>query len=251
MNAKNLVTSLLIVMLFCSFLVKAQDFIFVTEDLPPLQIENKNTKASGAMVELIELIIKEANINARIEFYPWARSYDLALTRPNTFIFSMLRSIEREDKFIWIDKLFTLRSYLAALKSRTDIKINDISDAKKYTVSSIRQDLAEDYLLANGFTHKKNLYVTKKYNVLWQALYSGRTDLAFTNSMIWQHEITSSGLDASKLNLVYEIPNFASELYLAANSATESDVINRVKTSLASIKADGRYDKLLAKWHIH
>lgn len=235
---------------FLPLFAQSQQITFVTEDLPPLQIEQRSGQPTGALVELIQLVIKEANIDAEIKAYPWARSYELALKTPNTFIFSMLRSEEREAKFIWIGELFTIRSYLAALKSRTDIKINSIEDAKKYTVSSIRHDLAESYLLKKGFTPNKNLYVSSKYPILWGALYSGRTDIAFTNSIVWRHELEVTGLNPKELAIVYEIPDFASELYLAANLKTDKSLIKKIISSLESIKADGRYDKVLAKWNL-
>ncbi len=234
-----------------SFYAHSQQVIFFTEDLPPLQIANdEQHNTSGALVELMELVIKESQINGKIQFYPWARSYGLSLEQPNTFIFSMLRSEEREQKFIWIDKLYTIRSYFAALKTRKDIAINSIDDAKQYSVGSIRHDLAEDYLLQKGFTLNKNLYLSSKYSILWEALYSGRVDIAFTNSVIWKHEIIKTGLDASMLSLIFDIPDFASDMYLAANLHTDPELIKKVKNSLTSIKADGRYDKLLEKWHL-
>jgi polar amino acid transport system substrate-binding protein len=229
----------------------AQEIQFLTEDLPPLQIENDNQVPTGALVELINLIIKDADIDAKLNIYPWARSYELALHKPNTFIFSMLRSDEREDKFQWIGKLFTIKSYLATLQSNIDIKINNINDAKAYSVGSIRHDLAESYLLSKGFIAKKNLYVASKYPVLWNMLYSGRTEVVFTNSIVWRHEIEKAALDPTKIKFVYEIPDFASDLYLAASKSTEKSVIKKVKDSLEAIKADGRYDKIMTKWQLN
>lgn len=224
---------------------------FVTEDLPPLQIENENQSPTGALIELVNLIIKDADIDAEITIYPWARSYEIALNQPNTFIFSMLRSNEREDKFQWIGKLFTIKSYLATLQSNAEIKINTIDDAKRYSVGSIRHDLAESYLLNKGFIPKKNLYVSSKYPTLWSTLYSGRTDLVFTNSIVWRHEIIKASLDPEQIKLVYEIKDFASDLYLAANLTTDKALINKIKNSFAAIKADGRYDNIMTKWQLN
>lgn len=243
---------LLLLFMFSLFPSKSfsQKITFVTEDLPPLQIEHDNKPPSGAFVELINLIIKDANIDAKIEVYPWARTHELALKQENTFIFSILRSESREDKFLWVDKIFTLKSYLAVLKSRTDIEINDIDEAKKYSVGSIRHDLAETYMLDKGFKLQKNLYLSSKYPVLWQMLYSGRTDIAFTNNIVWRHEIKKAGLDSSRVKLIYEIPDIASDLFLAANLKTDVAIVKKVKDSLAAIKADGRYQKILAKWQL-
>ncbi|MEW6991827.1 substrate-binding periplasmic protein [Colwelliaceae bacterium 6441] len=231
--------------------VLAQKILFVTEDLPPLQIVKKGQPPTGALVDVVNLIIKEAKLDAAIEIYPWARTYELALKKPNTFIFSMLRSEEREPQFHWLGKLLTIKSYLARLKSRTDIHINNLKEAKNYSVGSIRHDLAESYLLDKGFIPQKNLYLSSKYPVLWNMLYSGRTDIAFTNSIVWRHEIMASKLDPDQLALIFEIPNIASDLYLAASLTTDKNLVEKVKNSFASIKADGRYDKIMAKWQLN
>lgn len=245
------ITILFAIFSFAFSCVASQKIQFVTEDLPPLQIERDNQPPTGALVELINLIIKEADIDAELAIYPWARSYELALKQPNTFIFSMLRSDEREDKFHWIGKLFTIKSYLATLKSNADIKVNNIEDAKNYFVGSIRHDLAESYLLNKGFISKKNLYVASKYPILWSMLFNKRTDLVFTNSVVWQHEIEKAGLDPKAIKFVHEISDFASDLYLAASKSTDKKLIKKVNDSFAAIKADGRYEQILTKWNLN
>lgn len=223
---------------------------FVTEDLPPLQIDAANQPPSGALIELVNLIIEDSGIDAKISIFPWARSYELAITKPNTFIFSMLRSEEREAKFIWLGKLFTIQSYFAALRSNANIHLDSIEQAKQYAVGAIRHDLAENYLLNKGFTHKKNLYVSNKYPALWNQLFTGKTDLVFTNSIIWRHEIMKASFDPDEVELVYEINDFASDLYLAANLATDKAIIEKVKNSFEAIKADGRYQQIMTKWQL-
>jgi polar amino acid transport system substrate-binding protein len=245
---------IVISLLFCLFSQSAQAFntqlTIVSEDVPPLQIQKDGKAHSGVMVELVEMMLKEANLTATIEIYPWARSYALALTRPNTLIFSILRGKDRENKFKWIGKLFAIDSFLATLKSNTDIHVNSLDDAKKYTVGAIRDDLAESYLLKHGFIPQQHLYLSSQYPVLWQMLYNGRTDLAFTNSIVWRHEIESAGLNSDDVKLIYKIPNISSELYIAANLDTDDTIIFKLRAALNTIKVDGRYQQLLDKWQL-
>jgi len=222
----------------------------VTESLPPLQIVQQDGSISGAMVEVVKALLKRTNIDADIEVYPWARSYQIAQEPSNTLIFSMFRHKSREDKFQWLGKLLTLNSYLVSLKAKKDLNITSINDAKKYSIGSIREDLAEHYLRENGFIEGKNLYLSSNYNVLWHMLYSGRTDLAFTNGMLWQYELEDSNLDPAKIQFVYQIPSFASDLYLAASLDVDKSVVERIKTALSQIKASGEYQNILDKWNI-
>lgn len=230
--------------------VKAKQLLVVTEDLPPFQMSTENGQISGAMVDITLLLLNEAQLDYRIQMYPWARAYDIALKQDNAIIFSILRSDSREKDFKWIGQIYTLKSYLAGLKSRNEIKIESLEDAKQYAVGTIRDDLAESYLKSKGFVEDKNLYVSAKYTRLWQMLYNGRTDLAFTNSTVWPYEIKNTGLDPNDIIVHYEIPDVSTKLYIAANKNIDSKVLAKLKHALTRIKADGRHQAILDKWKI-
>jgi len=243
--------SFFIFILLLAATVSSQSLRVVTEDLPPLQILQKDGQITGVMVEVVETLLKKAAIDGKVEIFPWARSYQIAQDYENTLIFSMFRDESREQKFQWLGKLLTLNSYLVALKSSKNFSINTIADAKQYSVGSVREDLAEHYLKEHGFVENENLYLSSDYKVLWHMLYSGRTDLAFTNDILWQHELEGTGLGPSKIKFVYQIPNFAADLYLAASLDIDKVTIERLKSALSQMKADGEYQAILRKWNIN
>lgn len=228
----------------------AQPLRIVTEKLPPLQFSQSDGTITGAMVDVVNLLLKRVNIDCDIEMFPWARSYQIALERKNTLIFSMLRGEDRENKFIWVGKLFAIDSYLVALKGHGTFNINSIEDAKKYGVGSIRQDLMESYLLKHGFIEGKNLYLSSDYTVLWQMLFSHRTDLAATNNILWRYEIEDSHLDPKQIEIIYKVPDIASDLYLGASIGTDEKIINQLRKALKEIKSNGQYQQILQKWHL-
>ncbi|MGJ8694231.1 MAG: substrate-binding periplasmic protein [Thalassotalea sp.] len=245
-----LFSALYITTLFINTAV-AQELRIVTEDLPPLQIQNNNMPPSGAMVEVVNLLLKESKIDSEIKIYPWARSYHLAKTEANVIIFSMLRDKKREDKFHWIGHLYTVRSHLAALKSNNSLNIFSLEDAKQHSVGTVRYDLAEDYLLEKGFVTNQNLYVSSIYHELWKLLFKGKTQLVFTNSVIWQNEVKSLGYNPDDVRLVYEVNDFANELYLAASLGTDINVVKSLQQALSTIKQDGRYQQILSNWKLN
>jgi len=249
-SMKQLFYILLILIIFIfTFNLYAAQLTIVSEDLPPLQINNNNKPASGAMVEVVNLLLKQANITANIKFYPWARSYKIAKEQKNTLIFSILRDESREKHFQWIGKIFTLDSFLVGLKSRTDIKINTLDDAKPYTIGSIRDDLAENYLKTHGFKEKQNLYLNSAYPALWKMFYNGRTDIAFTNNT-WPFEIQKTGLDPKQIKILYKIPDISTDIYIAASLNTDKSIIIKLRKALAQVIADGRYQQILTKWKL-
>lgn len=236
--------------IFYSSSSNSQSLRIVSEKLPPLQYIEKDGSITGAMVDIVKLLLQRANLEADIEILPWARSYQIALERKNTLIFSMLRGENRESEFIWLGKIFAIDSYLVALKGKQSFTVNSIEEAKKYSVGSIRQDLAESYLRKNGFVENKNLYLSADYQVLWHMLFSERTDLAFTNNILWRYEVADSNLDPSQIKVVYKIPDIASDLYIAASKGSDEKIIEQLKTALQEIKSNGQYQQILQKWQL-
>jgi len=94
---------------------------FVTENAPPLQYI-KNGKVVGKTTQLINQISESSNFKTNIKILPWARAYQTALNQKNMFIYPLVRTAERESKFIWIGKMLTIKLSWVKLKSRTDVK---------------------------------------------------------------------------------------------------------------------------------
>jgi len=67
---------------------------------------------------------------------------------------------------------------------------------------------------------------------------------------LWKYEIEDSHLDPNQIKIVYQIPNIASDLYLAASKGTDEKIIKQLKEGLKEIKSNGQYLNILQKWHL-
>ncbi len=68
--------------------------ILVTEHLPPYQIVNAdNSKVTGFATDIILETLKRADLDYDLNAYPWVRTYNLALKKPNHCIFSVAISM--------------------------------------------------------------------------------------------------------------------------------------------------------------
>ena len=77
----------------------------------------------------------------------------LEVENKNVLIYSIMRTEQREKLFKWIGPLTPLRTRIFSLKSRNDIVINNIKDAKKYKIGLVRGDARAQFF--------KNLGVVK------------------------------------------------------------------------------------------
>mgnify|MGYP000905289697 CR=1 FL=1 len=214
----------------------------LTELSPPFQtIENDVIK--GSTTEIVRAIFKQAQLDPQFKLYPWARTYKLAENNPNTFIYSIGRSPEREDKFIWLIPVVKFKLGFVKLSSRTDIEIKHLDDAKKWIIAAQRHDMATDYLEEHGFDKSNHLILTTDIQSSWQLLISGKVDLVIDVKHAVPMTSKLINLPANYLTYEYAIADLQIEGYLAANKNSNPDIINQVKAATAIISQTALYQK--------
>ncbi len=82
-----------------------KELMVVTEPWPPYNTFSNDDTADGAHALIVQRALALSGLQAQTGVYPWARAMALAQSRPNTLLFSLARTPERENKFIWIGKL--------------------------------------------------------------------------------------------------------------------------------------------------
>lgn len=115
----------LMLILFAPFCYAHTPLKVVTELSPPNQTRINN-EVMGYSTEIVRLILAAANIDATIEIYPWARAYKMARSKPNTLIYSLAKTADREPLFHWIGTVAQFKLGFVKLSQRSDIVINSL-----------------------------------------------------------------------------------------------------------------------------
>ncbi|PWR76228.1 substrate-binding periplasmic protein [Methanospirillum stamsii] len=100
--------------LFCFGAVVPNDIQIITEDYYPLNFVDNGT-LQGISVDLFEKILQKmgSDINrSSFKELPWSEGYNLVKTTPDTVLFTITRTPEREDEFLWAGPFFTDRDLL-------------------------------------------------------------------------------------------------------------------------------------------
>jgi polar amino acid transport system substrate-binding protein len=227
-----------------SNLAQAKEVRFVTEIMSPFQVDD-GQKLGGFAVELIEEIKLRTGIKSRVEVYSWARAYNLALTEPNVFIFTMVKTDERLSKFNWIADYYTATDSFYALKSRKDIVIKSMADAKKYVTCIPRDDVGEQRLMKLGFGHKSLKKVSFQSQCLGM-LYRDRVDLNLFNEVGIRRLSQKFDVSPDKFRRVFVVSKAV--MGLAASKNSDVKVVNKVRKALLDIKADSGFEKRIVRW---
>ena len=126
----------------------------VTENASSLQYKSETTdEMQGPAAELVEKVISAAHIDFTTRVLPWARAYNEAERLPNTLIYSIVRTPERESKFHWLGILSKPQYYLFAMKDSKFSKSNNINIYKNHSVGTILDSASHLKLKAEGFSY--------------------------------------------------------------------------------------------------
>lgn len=237
-----------VVLILITISAFAQELKIVTENYPPYNYE-ENGKVKGVSTQIVRAVLKEMGLNIKITVYPWARTYRLALEEPNTLIYSIARTPEREHKFKWVGVIAPADQVLLSLKERTDIKLNNLDDTRKYKIGTVRDDVIEHHLLSNGFKVEKNIDRCNNYNSNIKKLLRKRIDLCAIGKLVGYNILRKIGHEpGDTVKQVYRFDVLSKGVNMAFQKDTPDEVVNKFRRGLEKIKENKTYDKILSKY---
>lgn len=227
--------------------VYASELEILTEEYPPYNYM-KNNKIEGFSTEVVRAILKELNKeHLAIHMQPWARAYRTAQERPNVLIYTMARSPAREKIFKWVGPISDRKVWMYKLASRTDIQVTSLENAKKYSISGVKNSSIVMFLIENGFKVGKNINLIHNEDLNFKKFIAGRVDLISKVPMAMAMELKSEGMDMS---LVEPLILVSGDLfyYLAFSLETPDKTINEWQKALLTIKENKTYAKIKRKF---
>ncbi len=199
----------------------------LTENSPPYQYLEKG-KIKGPSVVMVKNILTCAEIKTPITMLPWKRAYKTSLIEKDTLLFSLARTQQREDAFIWITPTFASTAYLYKLKSRSDIKIESSKDLNGLSIGLFADDY-KDKILRDLPNYKqfRIQYINNRHSQILM-LINGRVDLTANDPETFHLLIQQYNLKDEDFEQLMPVgPPLI--LYLAINKNSDKQLISRLK----------------------
>jgi len=240
---KNLILAIASIFLFSGQPLFSAELTILTENLPPLNYV-KDGELVGPSIEIVKEIQRRVGSRDKIEVYPWARAYQMALEDENIVLFGTTHTKARENKFKWIGPLATKRDILVAKKG-SGIKISNLDDAKKVgRIGTLRDDTRELFLKRHGFT---NLEPVSDEQLNAQKLFLGRINL-------WTYKIPGlrtvcelAGVDPNDFIEVYHLREI--DVSIAFSKKTSDSIVQKWKKAFEEMLADGTIMQIRRRWN--
>lgn len=220
-----------------------KNLTILTEELPPFNFLTQDG-VRGISTDILHLMIVHAGLQDHtddIQVQPWARAYNTVLSKPNTMLFSVTRTPEREALFKWVGPIISNRNSLIARKDR-HIRLATLVDAQKHSLGAIRDYAATQMLLAGGYPADKiETTSDAKSNLI--KLEKGRIDLFVYNEVAFQWMVAKHGLNKNDFETVFVLHE--GQLYFALNKDTPDSIVSKLQGSLDSLKKAGDVQRII------
>ena len=235
---------LLILMLLSPGLLHAAPLRILTEDLPPLNYV-KDGVLVGPSVEIVKEIQRRIRSTEKIQVYPWARAYQIALEEKNVVLFGVSHTPPRENKFKWVGPLATKRDILVAKKG-SELVVNSLADAKKVRrIGVLRDDTKEEFLERHGFTNLEPVSDERKNA---QKLVMGRIDLWVFKKPGLKTVCDLAGIDDDAVEEVLHLRE--TNVDIAFSLKTADAVVEQWREVFNAMVADGTVAAIRKKWEV-
>ncbi|MBF0205302.1 MAG: transporter substrate-binding domain-containing protein [Oligoflexia bacterium] len=224
--------------------LSAQKLNIYCEDDRPMQFVGADGILTGMSVEIVQEIKKRVGNSDPIKMVPWARGLNEVTNTPNTVLFSMARTAERNQLFQWVGPIAETAFALYA-KANSTIKITELDDAKKIrSIGVYRDDIRDQFLTKAGFT---NLERTDDNVSNFKKLMAGRFDMYASSSNDIKGNAESAGYKLSDVRLVYIF--LRSQVYMAMSKGTNVAIVAQWNDALKKMKEDGTFSRIFKKYY--
>ncbi|HAN09126.1 MAG TPA: hypothetical protein DCP90_00750 [Clostridiales bacterium] len=211
----------------------------VTEDYPPTNYLDENGELKGTSTELVKQALDKLGLSTDIiKVYDWSKAYDMASNDENVLIYTINRTPEREKMFKWIKPVAFDNVYMYKLKTKADVKISSLEDAKKYKVATVAQDFTEEGLVSKGFEVGKNVISAPSQKASIESVFDGKADVFIVASDEASIAKVLDGTDYKMADLerAYKVDELTSVGYIAASLNTSDEIVEKFKEAMPDIE---------------
>ncbi len=220
--------------------VWSQPLSIFTELIPPNQVRLPNGELGGPLVDVVREIQRRVGNTDPIKVVPWSRGYHLLTMEPNTLLFAIARTAERNALFHWVGPVDE-DVYGLYVKAESPVTLKSLEDAKALKFISVYRDDVRDQILTKaGFT---NLDRTSDNSASVKKLMAGRIDAISSSVITIDGLMAEAGVPRESVRLA--ITFLEAQTWLAFSKGTSEKHIANWTEAFESMKKDKSYEKIM------
>ncbi len=198
------------------------------------------TTVQGFASDMVRTLLLQAGYNADIRVVPWPRVMSFLQSEANVLGLNMTRTPEREDLFHWIGEIRPVTFQLWGLRERIDELPNTLANARDARVSAYRNDVVEQYLLAQGFSNL--VYVSENYDS-FAMLQRRRIDFLPYSRIAMESFMARSEEVRNGLVPVIELDDISTAHYIVMSKTSDEELVAQIRAAYVALRASGAFEE--------
>lgn len=220
----------------------AADLQLLTDNHPPLHFMQGNQLA-GFGVDVVQALATQTGDRIHLQQVPLLRALRMASDTPDTGVFTVLRTDDRDNRYQWVGPLIEVETALYA-RDNLQPPVHSLREADHLgRITVPRKWLVYSYLQGQDLN---NLYGVETPEQMMRLLSLGRTDFVVTDT--WSKAVLAREQGMEPGRLQYQIPLMKQNTYIAFSPQTDPKQVARWQQALDTLRADGRLEQLRQRW---
>ncbi|WP_338802337.1 transporter substrate-binding domain-containing protein [Pseudomonas sp. RSB 5.4] len=215
----------------------AADLQLLTDNHPPLHFQ-QGDQLVGYGVDVVRALAEQTGDRIDLQQVPLLRALRTASETPNTGVFTVLRTDERDDRYQWVGPLIEVETALYQPPVKT---LQQADQAGRISVP--RKWLIYSYLQQQNL---KNLDGVETPEQMMRLFSLGRTDFVVSDTLSTAALARTQGMEPGRLQ--YQIPLMKQDTYIAFSRQTDPGQVQRWQQALETLRADGRMEQIRQRW---
>ncbi|WP_440877367.1 substrate-binding periplasmic protein [Thalassotalea sp. PLHSN55] len=228
-----------------SLSVKANPVQVVSTERKLLQYQ-VNGQLKGPSAQIYKMLMKQSQLSIPVDFMPWARAFQKAQTTPNTLIFSLIRTDEREQQFHWLLPVSQLFQTFVGKKSRYSKAQYSLPFIRERVTAVVRNTYGHQLLIKEGFLETRNLYVASSMEVATKLFFEDKVDFVFTEPNVIRAEMGKYQMTKGDLVAAPLLEKAIRKSYIAINKNSDSTLTSLLMRAASEVKNTAEYKRLFA-----
>lgn len=234
----------------CMYSVLAQipEITIATLHFPP--ISDETLENGGFVGELFQSIFQNGGYRVNINFYPWARGYEMSRQGTSVSgIFPSIYSEEREQLFYFSDKIITSNYVLVTRKDTGINTYNSLNEFRNRTIGILRGGVTGSPIDGSEFRKEEGT----DFETNLRKLLAGRYDLITGEYLTIINAVNTSFPGRQDEFMIIYPPISKVEFHLMISRTLQDapSLLGFCNRGIAEIKANGQLDALLKKYGIY
>ncbi|MCH7342731.1 transporter substrate-binding domain-containing protein [Pelomonas sp. CA6] len=217
-----------------------------TESLAPLNYE-EHGQPRGFSVELLEMVAEQAGLKLSVQVLPWLRSVQMARGRPNSLLFSLTRTAEREDQYRWVGPISERRLLIYQMANQPALKLRSLDALGTRKLGVVRESAAARELQAAGLRPDRELELAQDDGSNLRKLLAGRMDLMLMLDWAAAWHLNRQGLSYNSLRVVMA-HDVGKSYWYGLPPDTDPALVTRLQQALDQIRRNSRYERLRQRY---